>query len=104
MFHRRPAWRAGRTATPPSRLDPPPEWPWRRAALVSTVPLNSRARRHWRHAATLAILPPAPAGSSDLVVKALSWALRGTREARPFRRHSFLADHREHLAPRVLAK
>jgi 3-methyladenine DNA glycosylase AlkD len=54
----------------------PDRW-WRRAALVSTVPLNVRSRGGTGDAArTLDIAARLAADRDDMVVKALSWALR----------------------------
>jgi 3-methyladenine DNA glycosylase AlkD len=75
----------------------------RRAALVSTVPLNLRscggsgdARR------TLAVCAKLVRDRDDMVVKALSWALRvlSTRDARAVR--EFVVRHRSELASRVV--
>ena len=50
---------------------------WRRAALVSTVPLNNKTRGgNGDPARTLAICRMLVADRDDLVVKAMSWALR----------------------------
>ena len=54
----------------------PDRW-WRRAALVSTVPLNNRARGGMGDAdRTLKICRMLVRDRDDMVVKALSWALR----------------------------
>ncbi|MEX2218306.1 MAG: DNA alkylation repair protein [Phycisphaerales bacterium] len=75
----------------------------RRAALVCTVPLNCRARGAGEPDArrTLAVCRLLLDDRDDMVVKALSWALRelGRREAGPVRR--FLAQHGERVAARV---
>ena len=50
---------------------------WRRAALVSTVPLNAKSHGNgYRTADTLAICEMLIDDREDMVVKALSWALR----------------------------
>jgi 3-methyladenine DNA glycosylase AlkD len=73
-----PAWRLGlirdedirRWAASPDRY-------WRRAALVSTVPLNLRAAGGRGDAArTLDICARLVADYDETIVKALSWALR----------------------------
>jgi 3-methyladenine DNA glycosylase AlkD len=73
-----PAWRLGsigddtvhRWAASPDR------W-WRRAAVVSTVPLNVRARGGTGDTVrTLDICERLAADRDDMVVKAVSWALR----------------------------
>jgi 3-methyladenine DNA glycosylase AlkD len=98
-----PAWRAGQIddrriadwAAAPDR------W-WRRAALVSTVALNCRARGgRGDTGRTLAVCRLLVADRDDMVVKALSWALRelAKRDAPAVRQ--FLAEHDDHLAARV---
>jgi 3-methyladenine DNA glycosylase AlkD len=55
---------------------------FRRAALVSTVPLNSKARGGKGDSKrTLAVCASLVADRDDMVVKALSWALRERRSA-----------------------
>jgi 3-methyladenine DNA glycosylase AlkD/uncharacterized protein (DUF952 family) len=76
---------------------------WRRAALVSTVPLNVRARGGSGDARrTLRICRALVSDREDLVVKALSWALRALAERDPAAVRRFVAAHRAELAPRVL--
>ncbi len=78
----------------------------RRAALVSTVPLNLRARGATAPAGeparTLAVCAALVDDREDMVVKALSWALRtlATRDARAVR--AFLSEHDGRVAPRAL--
>jgi 3-methyladenine DNA glycosylase AlkD len=75
---------------------------WRRAALVSTVPLNNRTQGGRGDVErTLAICKLLTADRDDVVVKAMSWALRelAKRDAAAVR--DFLASHQEKLAPRV---
>jgi 3-methyladenine DNA glycosylase AlkD len=75
---------------------------WRRAALVATVPLNVPARGGTGDARrTLGVCALLVADRDDMVVKALSWALRALvgRDAKAVRQ--FLATHRSALAPRV---
>ena len=76
---------------------------WRRAALVSTVPLNRKtvggngdAQR------TLRICHMLRHDRDDMVIKALSWALRelAKRDAKAVR--EFLMQYESELAPRVL--
>ncbi|HEY1986939.1 MAG TPA: DNA alkylation repair protein [Terracidiphilus sp.] len=74
---------------------------WRRAALVSTVALSRRGepddcRRVIRICTLLA------ADRDDMVVKALSWALRELAKKRPEDARAFLADHGHALASRVV--
>lgn len=91
-----PAWRAGRI---PDRIIRSwaryDDWCWRRAALVSTVPLDDTKR-------TLAICGLLVDDRHDLVVKALSWALRALSKRDSESARHFLEDHRDRLAPRVL--
>ena len=79
----------------------PDRW-LRRAALVSTVALN-RPNEGGRVDArrTLAVCGRLVADRDDMVVKALSWALRelGRQDAAPVR--AFVAEHEAGLAPRV---
>ncbi len=76
---------------------------WRRAALVSTVPLNSRARGGAGDPArTLALCRLLIADRDDMVVKAMSWALRELAKRDPAAARRFLAAHRAALAPRVV--
>jgi 3-methyladenine DNA glycosylase AlkD len=75
---------------------------WRRAALVSTVPLNVKARGgQGDPRRTLRICRLLVDDRDDMVVKALSWALRAlvSRDARAVR--EFLARHDDRLAARV---
>jgi len=99
-----PAWREGRISDRVIRLwAKSKDWCWRRAALVATVPLNSRAQGGTGDAKrTLAICGALVQDRDDLVVKALSWALRelAKRDAASVR--SFLAVHREELAAGVI--
>jgi 3-methyladenine DNA glycosylase AlkD len=78
---------------------------WRRAALVSTVPLNSRARGSGAAggdaARTLAVCRLLAADRDEMVVKALSWALRELARRDPVAVRAFLAEQGDGLAPRV---
>jgi 3-methyladenine DNA glycosylase AlkD len=76
---------------------------WRRAALVSTVPLNCRARGAGapQPARTLAVCEPLVDDRDDMVVKAMSWALRELAKRDPRSVRRFLREHGERLAPRV---
>ena len=99
-----PAWREGQVSDALIRrwARSRDRW-WRRAALVSTVPLNNRARGGRGDAArTLAVCTMLVADRDDMVVKAMSWALRelGKRDAAAARR--FVAAHRAALASRVV--
>jgi 3-methyladenine DNA glycosylase AlkD len=74
----------------------------RRAALVSTVPLNAGHTTIGEPVRTLGVCKMLIHDRDDMVVKAMSWALRmlSTKD-----RHSvetFLMDHRAQLASRVI--
>jgi 3-methyladenine DNA glycosylase AlkD len=75
---------------------------WRRAALVSTVPLNNKARGG-RGAAerTLKICEMLVEDRDDMVVKALSWALRELSKRDSDSVQKFLQEDVDALAPRV---
>jgi 3-methyladenine DNA glycosylase AlkD len=76
---------------------------WRRTALVSTVPLNCKARGgHGDSRRTLAVCRLLLADQDDMVVKALSWALRELAKRDPAAVSAFLDDHASVLAARVL--
>ena len=90
-----PVWRRGgipdvavhRWAASPDR------W-WRRAALVSTVPLNLRSRGGTGDVGrTLDICRRLAADGDDMVVKALSWALRELVVWDPQAVRRFLDEH-----------
>lgn len=99
-----PAWREGqvpdevvhRWAASPDR------W-WRRAALVSTIGLNNRARGgRGDTPRTLALCALLAADRDDMVVKAVSWALRELSKRDAAAVEDFVDLHRATLAPRVL--
>jgi 3-methyladenine DNA glycosylase AlkD len=99
-----PAWRAGRI---PDRLvrawARSDDWSWRRAALVSTVPLNSRAQGGAGDARrTFAICRCLLDDRRPLVVKAMSWALRELAKRDPDNVRLFLSAHAGSLAPLVI--
>lgn len=74
----------------------------RRLALVATVRLNTPARRGKGDAArTLAICRALVTDRDDMVVKALSWALRELAKRDPAAVRRFVAAEGERLAPRV---
>jgi 3-methyladenine DNA glycosylase AlkD len=74
---------------------------WRRASLVSTVPLARRAnaRDVYRVIEICTLLTP---DRDDMVVKALSWALRELAKKDHLQAVSFLGEHRHALAARVI--
>ena len=76
---------------------------WRRAAVVSTVPLNNKARGGQGDAIrTLAICNLVVDDREEMVVKALSWSLRelAKRDRRSVK--NFLDEKHTHLSPRVV--
>lgn len=76
---------------------------WRRTSLASTIALNNKARGGRGDARrTLLICEKLIHDRDDMVVKALSWALRelSKRDAQSVRK--FLAEHSNELAPRVV--
>ena len=75
---------------------------WRRAALVSTVPLNNRTRGGTGDSLrTLGVCRLLLQDQDDMVVKALSWALRELAKRDPASVEAFLVRHQKTLAPRV---
>ncbi len=99
-----PAWREGQIGDALVRrwARSRDRW-WRRAALVSTVPLNNKARGgRGDTSRTLAICELLLADRDDMVVKAMSWALRELAKRDPAAARRFLAAHRGELAARVL--
>jgi len=76
---------------------------WRRAALVSTVPLNNKARGGSGDTRrTLQVCEMLVNDRDDMVVKALSWSLRALAVRDPMSVAEFLSEHQTTLAPRVL--
>lgn len=73
---------------------------WRRAALVSTVALSRRGDPKYlpRVAHIFTLLA---ADRDDMVVKALSWALRESAKKHPEHARTFLATHKGTLPARV---
>lgn len=75
---------------------------WRRAALVSTVPLNVRAQGgRGDSARTFAVCELLLDDRDDMVVKALSWALRALAVRDPAAVERFLEQYRDRLASRI---
>lgn len=78
----------------------------RRAALVSTVPLNQPARGatapNGEARKTLAICQRLVDDHEDMIVKALSWALRVLASKDAVAVEAFIDEHRERLAARVI--
>ena len=98
-----PAWREGRLPTRQVHawLRSRDRWQ-RRAAVVCTVALNVRARGGRGDAPrTLAVCRRVVNDRDDMVIKALSWALRSLIEWAPLAVAAFLAEHEDTLAGRV---
>ena len=75
---------------------------WRRAALVSTVALNMRSQGGYGDAdRTLAICDLVISDRDDMVVKAMSWALRELASVEPKLVQDYLNAHKDELAARV---
>ena len=75
---------------------------WRRAALVSTVALNSRSKGGFGDPVrTLAVCDILVSDRDDMVVKAMSWALREIAAIDPDSTRSYLQEHEGELAARV---
>ncbi len=76
---------------------------WRRIALVSTVPLNSKARGGEGDAhRTLQVCRILEKDRDPMVVKAMSWALRALAKPQPRAVRAYLTERRAILAPRVI--
>lgn len=80
----------------------PDRW-WRRVALVSTVPLNSKAQGGSGDSArTIEVCRLLITDRDDMVVKAMSWALRVLSQRDPKSVRRFLEEHRDEVAARVV--
>jgi 3-methyladenine DNA glycosylase AlkD len=99
-----PAWREGQVSDSVIHAWARSEDRWmRRAALVCTVALNNHARGgRGDTARTLAVCEILLRDRDDMVVKAMSWALRELSKRDPTAAADFLARHRDALAPRVI--
>ena len=76
---------------------------WRRVALVSTVPLNCRAQGGSGDAdRTIAVCRMLVSDRDDMVVKAMSWALRELSKRDPKRVKQFIDQHHDVVAARVM--
>ncbi len=98
-----PAWRRGLVTGARVRAWTRSRHRWRRRlALVATVALNSRSRGGTGDARrTLDVCRRLAAVRDDMVVKALSWALRELAKRDPASVRRFLAEEGERLAARV---
>jgi 3-methyladenine DNA glycosylase AlkD len=104
LFVAGPAWRTQRISDAVIRrwAKSDDRW-WRRAALVSTVALNSAARGGVGDGPrTLAICKMLKRDRDPMVVKALSWALRALVARQPKLVRQFVSTNREQLAPLVV--
>lgn len=98
-----PAWQRGQISDARvMRWARSPNEHWRRTAIVSTIALNERHLGKGDAARTLAVCDLFVNAREDLIVKALSWALRelGIRDEQPVR--NWMAQYEPQLAPRVL--
>jgi hypothetical protein len=98
-----PAWVNGRIADADvKRWATSPDMWWRRAALVATTGLNNKSRGGQGDAErTLAIVAMLIDGREDMIVKAVSWALRMLAPWEPEAVAAFMAEHEHRLAARV---
>lgn len=98
------AWRAGQVADAViARWAGSSDRWWRRAALVSTVPLNVRAQGGSGDAKrTLAVCRLLIDDRDDMVVKAMSWALRALVKPARDAVATFVDRYEGSLAPRVV--
>jgi 3-methyladenine DNA glycosylase AlkD len=99
-----PAWR--RQQVPDQLIHrwagSPSRW-WRRLALVCTVALNNKARGgHGDTERTLAVCRLLLSDRDDMVVKAMSWALRELAKRDPDAVRRFLTECANDLAARVV--
>jgi len=74
----------------------------RRAALVSTLALNGRPVARDSTKRTLQICQMLISDRDDMVVKAMSWALRRLGTVDPEAARNFINQHREQLASRIV--
>lgn len=100
------AWRSGRICDREIARLAASEDRWqRRAALVATIPLNATSRgatsARGEARRTLAICTRLLDDRDEMVVKALSWALRELAKRDPHAVRAYLSKHRERLAARV---
>ena len=98
-----PAWLNGQLSDEDvHRWARSPDLWWRRAALVATTGLNMKTHGgHGDAPLTLAVCEMLANDHEDMVVKALSWALRELVPWHPDAVERFLAQHEDRLAARV---
>ncbi|HQR09611.1 MAG TPA: DNA alkylation repair protein [Gemmatales bacterium] len=99
-----PAWREGQTTDAEiQRWARSDDLWWRRAALVSTVPLNNKARGgQGDPKRTFMICEMLIDDREDMVVKAMSWALRELAKREPEEVQRFVTQYKSRLAARVI--
>jgi 3-methyladenine DNA glycosylase AlkD len=99
-----PAWREGAVTDAEIARWARSKDRWRRrSALVSTVALNNKARGgHGDTRRTLAVCDLLRVDRDDMVVKAMSWALRQLAGTDPKAVKQYIARYETELAPRVL--
>jgi 3-methyladenine DNA glycosylase AlkD len=100
------AWRTGRISDKAiARFASSADRWWRRAALVATVPLNAKSRGATSATGdatrTLAVCTRLLDDRDEMVVKAMSWALRELAKRNPHAVLMFLSEHGERLTARV---
>lgn len=100
------AWRLGRISDRDVAIYARSRDRWkRRAALVATVPLNTKSRGATSTAGdarrTLAVCALLLDDRDDMVVKAMSWALRELAKADAHAVRAFLGSYGQRMAPRV---
>jgi 3-methyladenine DNA glycosylase AlkD len=98
------AWRAGIVTDKLVAMwaKSPDRW-LRRLSLVATVPLNNKTRGGLGDSTrTLNVCAMHVDDRDDMVVKALSWALRELAKQNPISVKQFLQKYEDQLAPRVL--
>lgn len=98
-----PAWVNGRIADADvKRWARSKDMWWRRAALVAATGLNNKTRGGRGDAErTLAIVSMLMDEREDMIVKAVSWALRMLAPWQPKAVEAFVAEHEDRLAARV---
>jgi 3-methyladenine DNA glycosylase AlkD len=104
LFLAGPVWREGQVDDALiHRWARSPDLWWRRAALVSTVALNNKARGgRGDIPRTLDVCRALVNDREDMVVKALSWALREASKRDPGAVRAFIQKHSGSLASRVV--
>jgi 3-methyladenine DNA glycosylase AlkD len=98
-----PAWATDRISDAKVKgwAKSPDRW-WRRAALVSTLALNVRPIPRESTKRTLEICRILISDRDDMVVKAMSWALRRLSTVDPDAVRSFVDQHKEQLASLIV--